>query len=385
MMRKAMRNKILRQGIAAGLVLVAIWCIGITLDTRAVIKKIFPCAEESALWLPGSFHRLPGQKQALNGWGRLMLLQSPELAHGAERILKNRSKPQAELPSKVEDGPMDHDDQTKPQLNPEGQSDIIEMTAEGKQGSSYLWGNGVCLYNRTKLTLDESVLSQGMVDVNMNGDSPQILIVHTHGTEAYAQTDGNTYEESDPYRTTDCTRNVVRVGEEIATVFRAHGFRVLHDTNLYDYPAYNGSYGRSQAAVRQWLKDYPSIQMVLDVHRDALVGVDGSVYKLVTEEAGEKVAQTMLVVGSCDAGAPHPRWQDNLAFAVKLQQGVTRGYNHLARPIVLRSKRYNQELLPGSLLLEVGGHGNSLTEAISGARLWADNVARTLKDMMETK
>ena len=102
---------------------------------------------------------------------------------------------------------------------------------------------------------------------------------------------------SDSYRTTDCTHNVVKVGEEIATVFRAHGFQVIHDTTLFDYPSYNGAYDRSKAAVEQWLKEYPSIKIVLDVHRDALIGTDGQVYKLVSQEAGNKVAQVMLVVG----------------------------------------------------------------------------------------
>ena len=153
---------------------------------------------------------------------------------------------------------------------------------------------------------------------------------------------------------------------------------MVHDTTLYDYPAYNGAYDRSGAAVEQWLKQYPSIQVVLDVHRDALVSSDGQVYKLVSTEAGEKVAQVMLVVGTSGSGGEHPRWRDNLALGVALQQELIRGYASLARPIVLRSSRYNQQLLPGSLLVEVGGHGNTLTEAIAGARLWTDNVARTL-------
>ena len=63
---------------------------------------------------------------------------------------------------------------------------------------------------------------------------------------------------------------------------------------------------------------------------------------------------------------------------MRLQQNLVRGYDSLARPVVLRSSRYNQQLLPGYLLVEVGGHGNTLGEAMAGARLWADNVARTL-------
>jgi len=164
----------------------------------------------------------------------------------------------------------------------------------------------------------------------------------------------------------------------MATVFRAHGFRVLHDTTLHDYPTYSGAYDRSRAAVEQWLEEYPTISVVLDVHRDALVGSGGEVYKLVSTEAGKKVAQVMLVVGTPAGGAAHPRWKDNLALAAELQKGVERGYDSLARPIVLRNSRYNQDLRPGALLVEVGGHGNTLSEAIAGGRLWADNVARTL-------
>ena len=232
-------------------------------------------------------------------------------------------------------------------------------------------------YNRTRLELDESLFQAGRVDVTM-GEGPQILIVHTHGSESYSMTDGDRYEESDPYRTTDCTHNVVKVGEEMATVFRAHGFQVIHDPTLFDYPSYNGAYDRSKAAVEQWLAQYPTIQVVLDVHRDALVGSEGEVYKMVSQEAGKKVAQVMMVLGTDGGGAEHPRWRDNLAFALLLQRNLVRGYTSLVRPTVLRNSRYNQQLLPGSILVEVGGHGNTLSEAIAGARLWADNTARTL-------
>ena len=195
--------------------------------------------------------------------------------------------------------------------------------------------------------------------------------------------DGDLYEESDPYRTTDCSHNVVRVGEEMATVFRAYGFQVVHDTPLCDYPAYNGAYDRSYAVVEQWLEKYPSIKVVFDVHRDALVGSGGEVYKMVSTEAGQKVAQVMMVLGTDAGGAAHPRWKDNMAFALKLQRNLVKGYTSLVRPTVLRKSRYNQQLCAGSVLVEVGGHGNTLSEAIAGGRLWADNVARTLLDMKE--
>ena len=320
--------------------------------------------------------------RSLTGWGRLLLNSTPLLELGEERVLALRAgRDSADAPGAPD--PPDGEDEDLPDLRPvpDGEG-IVEMTGQGKEGSQYLSDGGVYVYNRTGWELDSSLLSQGTVDVPL-GEGPQILIVHTHGSEAYSMTDGDLYEESDPYRTTDCTHNVVRVGEEMATVFRAYGFQVIHDTTLFDYPAYNGAYDRSKAAVEQWMAQYPTIKVVLDVHRDALVGSGGEVYKMVSVEAGRKVAQVMMVLGTDAGGADHPRWKDNMAFALRLQRNLVKGYASLVRPTVLRKSRYNQQLCPGSILVEVGGHGNTLSEAIAGGRLWADNVARTLLEMKQ--
>lgn len=375
-------GRALRRGVALGLALVAVWGITLTADVGALGERLTALGNQPALavaLMESQLGRLPGQEQALTGWGRLIFRQSALLAAGEEAVLELRRSRENQGQTKPDQADsMDGDDVEQPDLRPSDQVEgIVEMTGQGKEGSKYLSDGGVYVYNRTDLTLDDSLLSRGTVDVTM-GEGPQILIVHTHGSESYSQSDGDAYEESDPYRTTDCTHNVVKVGEEMATVFRAHGFQVIHDTTLFDYPSYNGAYERSQAAVRQWLEQYPTIQVVLDVHRDALVGSEGEIYKMVSQEAGKKVAQVMLVVGSNGGGAEHPRWEDNLAFAILLQKNLVRGYASLARPIVLRNSTYNQQLLPGSVLVEVGGHGNTLSEAIAGARLWADNVARTL-------
>ena len=371
----------LRRGVALGLAITALWGAALLADGSALTGGL----ADPALLVELLSHRLadPGREErALEGWGRLLLARSPLLAAGEEAVLRlRRDTPPEEGPEEPSDPlPGDGEDQTQPDLAPPAGDGVVEMTARGKEGSKYLFSDGVWLYNRTDKDLTVDVLSAGRVDCTL-GEGPQILILHTHGSEAYTPADGLTYRESDPYRTTDCTRNVVRVGEEMATVFRAHGFQVVHDTTLYDYPAYSGAYDRSGAAVKEWLERYPTIGLILDVHRDALVGSEGEVYKLVSREAGATVAQIMLVVGTDGTGAAHPRWRDNLALAARLQRGAALGYESLARPIVLRNSRYNQHLLPGSLLVEVGGHGNTLTEALAGARLWADNVSRTLKAM----
>ena len=372
----------LRRGVALGLALAAVWTMGHTVDFKAIGRQAAKKIGESGVGVKLLAYQLGDaaeKERAITGLNRLLLFRSPLLAAGEEEVLRLRSQREpGEEDVEPDSAQGDGDDQVEPDLQPQSEEDgVVEMTGRGKEGGKYLYGQGVYLYNRTDLDLDTGVLTAGKVDVTL-GEGPQILIIHTHGSEAYAQSDGDHYEESDPYRTTDCTHNVVRVGEEMAMVFRARGFQVVHDTTLFDYPTYSGAYDRSKTAVEEWLSNYPTIQVVLDVHRDALVGTDGQVYKLVSEEAGEKVAQVMLVVGTDGSGAEHPRWKDNLAFGILLQQGVVKGYHELARPMVARNSRYNQQLLPGSLLVEVGGHGNTLTEAIAGGRLWADNVARTL-------
>ena len=323
----------------------------------------------------------------------LCIGQSPVLLSGREAVLglwqsveEDDSAGGQEVPEKTPPpsaAPLP-EEPVEPEAPPEfPDNGVAARTLSPSSPEGYLVAGDVYINNRSDLELDASIFHETFAAALAEEEGPQVLIVHTHGSEAYSMTDGDIYEESDPYRTTDCAHNVVRVGEEMATVFRAYGFQVIHDTTLCDYPAYNGAYDRSKAVAEQWLERYPSIKVVFDVHRDALVGNEGEVYKLVSDEAGQKVAQVMMVLGTDAGGADHPRWKDNLAFALSLQRNLVKGYASLARPTVLRKARYNQQLCPGSVLVEVGGHGNSLSEAIAGGRLWADNVARTLLEMKE--
>ena len=160
-------------------------------------------------------------------------------------------------------------------------------------------------------------------------------------------------------------------------VFTELGLTVVHDRTLYDYPKYNGAYDRSAEAVQRYLEQYPSIKIVLDVHRDALVGEDGTVYKAVTRIDGVDTAQVMLVLGSSEGGE-HPNWMQNLSLACRIQESMNTLYPTLARPMTMRSSRYNQQLSNGSLLVEVGTHGNTLQEALAGARLFARAAGQVL-------
>lgn len=208
---------------------------------------------------------------------------------------------------------------------------------------------------------------------------PTVLIVHTHTSEAYTQTTGWTYTESDPLRTTEDEHSVIRVGAEIAAQLDARGIGVLHDTSYNDYPNYNGAYGRTLEKTTAWLSQYPTVQVVLDVHRDAMEDENGTpIRQNAALSDGTEAAKVMLVVGTDRGGLTHPGWQDNLSLAMKVQAALLRTEPALCRDIDLRRERFNQHLSPGALLVEVGSTGNTLPEALASARVFADSLADVL-------
>lgn len=373
--------RLLRRSAALALALAALWALSLTADFSGAGDRLSRLAErpEMAVSILSSQLGRPagkGNGLGLDGWGELLLRQSAPLAAGREavaalRAVREEERPEpASEPEPVSEGGGDE----SPSYGPLPEGAVIEHTAVGN-------GEGkVDLDNRTSLAVDTAALAARPLELAL-GEGPQILIYHTHGSEAYTQTEEDRYLESDAYRTTDCEHNVVRVGEEMAQVFRELGFEVVHDTTLYDYPVYSGSYNRSREGVAAWLERYPSLCLLLDVHRDAMESQDGAAYRFITEEEGGRAAQIMFVMGSSDGGTEHPNWRSNLALAVRLQQALAEEYAHLARPITLRGSRFNQDLSPGCLLVEVGGHGNTLREAITSGRLFARTVGEALRRM----
>ena len=238
------------------------------------------------------------------------------------------------------------------------------------------------LNNRTSIDLDLDALCAEGLDLRLPSDGPQVLIFHTHSSEAYTQEGEDNYAESDPYRTEDKSKSVIRVGDELAERLEAYGISVLHDREIYDYPSYTGSYGRSGAAAEQYLAAYPSIRVVIDLHRDAL-GDGDVVYKTKAVVSGETSAQVMLVMGTGDNGLWHPNWRENLKLALYLQNAMDDAAPGLARPIELVKERYNQQLSKGMMILEVGSTGNTLQEALSAIRLFADAVGPALAELKE--
>lgn len=248
------------------------------------------------------------------------------------------------------------------------------ITKTMTEGSTHVQVGQLYIANSGKVSVsDFSVPTMAPVSLEKNNSQPQILIYHSHGTESYSPTVGYEYTESDPYRTTDQGRNILTVGEAMKHVFESAGYSVIHDTNFHDYPDYNSSYSNSAQTLRTYLEKYPSISLIFDVHRDALEDTSGTPYQLVSQQGEDTVAQVMLVVGSNGDGYEHSNWRENFSLALFLQQNL-KEYGDFARPITLRSSRFNQHLSPNALLVEIGGHGNTLQQAIDAGILFAQSV-----------
>lgn len=274
------------------------------------------------------------------------------------------------------------EEETAPPVTTVAPDSIVARTLVPSSAQGYVCADGLYLYNTTDLPVDLAAAASAPVEVQLESaeQGPQILIVHTHGSEAYTPDGTDIYTPSDQNtRTLDTQYNVVRVGNEMKAVFEEMGLSVIHDETLYDYPEYNGAYSRSGASISKYLEQYPTISIVLDVHRDALVGEDGTVYKAVTEIDGSQTAQVMLVLGS---GSTHPDFLKNVTLAAKIQKQMDTLYPTLARPMTLRGSVYNQNLCPGSLLVEVGTHGNTLQEAITAARYFARAAGQVLQTLL---
>lgn len=202
-----------------------------------------------------------------------------------------------------------------------------------------------------------------------------VLIVHTHTTESYTPSEKYNYTQTDTDRTRDKNYNMVAVGKEIEEILTSKGIKVYHDTTINDYPSYSGSYNKSAKAIENHIKTDKNIKIVLDVHRDAIVGKDGEKIKYTTTINGESTAKIMFVVGSNLSGLTHDNWAENMSFAVQLQRHTLSLYPDLCRPINFRSQRFNQQLAPGGIIVEVGTNANTLDEAILGARCFSISLA----------
>lgn len=243
-------------------------------------------------------------------------------------------------------------------------TDIQTETVASKYKNTYNYEkNGIKIKNETSYDLANMNLS-----TNITVNSKNILIFHTHTCESYTQTDANKYESTGNYRTTDLNHNVVRVGDELQKYLTSCGYNVIHNKTFHDYPAYTGSYGRSLKTVSGILSQNKDTDVVIDLHRDA-IGDDSYAPKV--KIGDEYAAQIMFVIGTNGSGLAHDNWQQNLQFAMKVQQKANELYPGLFKPILLRNARYNQHLSKAANIIEIGATGNTLEECETSAKYLA--------------
>jgi len=239
--------------------------------------------------------------------------------------------------------------------NPDG-AVLPVFSADDLQGLTLTYG---CDY---RPALEPLLLSPLRWDLQKDG--PTVLIVHTHATESYEKAPGESYKEDAPYRTLDNHYNMISIGEELTQVLEAGGISVIHDKTLHDYPSYNGAYSHARSAIAAYLEQYPTISMVLDLHRDASDGEKGNQLTTSATVGGQLSSQLMLVVGTDASGNHHPAWRENLSLALKMTSLLEQQNPGITRPINLRAQRFNMDLTPASLLVEVGAAGDSHQQAL---------------------
>lgn len=231
--------------------------------------------------------------------------------------------------------------------------------------------NGVNIKNGTDYNLTQDILKP---DIQVNNKN--IMIFHTHTCESYTATEKFNYTQTGTYRTTDLNYNVVRVGTELTNQLKSYNYNVVHNTTYHDYPAYNGSYGRSLSTVKNLLLTNENTDVIFDIHRDAIADYS---YAPTVKIGEEYAAQLMFVIGTDGGGLEHQNWQQNLKFAVKVQEKANELYPGLFKPIVLRNSRYNQHLSKAASIIEVGATGNTMEQCLASMKYLAKVISEAMK------
>lgn len=261
----------------------------------------------------------------------------------------------------------------------ETRSGVITAMAYGPQaGNAFFSLDGGGQVKNTTSVTNAALLAESRLLPEFKFEKnpePQVLIMHTHTTESYEPYTRDFYDASFSSRTTDESHNVVAVGNNIEQQLRLAGIGVIHDRTIHDYPSYNGSYDRSAVTVKAILDQNPSIKIVLDIHRDAIERTTGERIAPTVTIDGRKAAQIMIISGCDDGSFNMPNYMQNFRLASLLQQRATTLYPGFTRPVMFMYKKYNQDLTTGSLLVEMGGHANSLDEAAYAGELLGKTLA----------
>ena len=380
-----MKHPFFRRAGALVLAVVTLWAVAVTVGSQSLPEALHTLRSQSlprqlVRWELGDL--FPPQTLSLTTL--LALSPSPILLAGRDAATPPAH--QHDDSNDIPDDPVTTPAEPTPETEPEPSPPLSEL-AEGLQFldngvrsetvnptnlSNYALAGDVLIRNRSDRALDTAAMAAGDFAARYSPDGPQVLILHTHGSEAYTMPPGQEYTPTGSYRSGDTNVNVVRVGDEIAAVLSTYGISVLHDRTLHDVPSYNDAYYSSYDAAVAYREKYPTLTYILDIHRDAVSDADGNQYKLVCLE-DPHAAQVSFIMGVKQEG-----WEENMKLAVAVQHTIQQSFPTLMRPISMVYANYNQGITPGTLLVEVGAAGNSLDEAIYAGRLFAKGFAETI-------
>lgn len=250
---------------------------------------------------------------------------------------------------------------------------ITEMQYSAKEGGSYIAYKNAIIKNCTTHSTNKikSMLKESH-ELSLSseiGALPQILIYHTHATEGFEAQDSGVFDTEGTWRSTDNSKNMVAVGDVLESVLNRGGIGVIHDRTQHDDPSYNGSYQRSAVTISGYLNENPTIEICLDLHRDAIEPSEKEIIKPTAVINGKKAAQIMIIAGCDDGSMNMPEYWENLRFAAALADKLEELYPGITRPILFDYRKYNMDLSPGLVLIEIGATGNTLDEAKYSAEL----------------
>ncbi|MBQ8338392.1 MAG: stage II sporulation protein P [Oscillospiraceae bacterium] len=300
----------------------------------------------------------------------------------AEPIEKEESSSQVESDVTSSQSSSSSTSSSAPKEKPKDAGSISEYAFKAsKTSSKIVWQGGAAFSNTSKVSnADIQKILKQTPEIKLTKGQPQVLIYHTHSTESYELEDLGYYTKGSSARTVDEKYNMLRVGDEIVRQLEAAGIGVIHDRSLYDYPSYNGAYNRSAATAKKYLEKYPSITVTLDIHRDAIEQSGGVRVKPTAVINGKKAAQVMIIAGVDDGTMDFPKWRENMKFASVLQQQMENSYPGLTRAAMVCHRRYNMYLTTNSLLIEMGGHANTLDEAVYSGEMLGKSLVEVLKE-----
>lgn len=286
----------------------------------------------------------------------------------ASAVVKKEEKQTEEVGEAQEQSNEQIENETVEQAQTGLSTQVLPNNVPTRFTNSY---HGVEVRNETSYQLTEEMLTP---DITVSREN--IMIFHTHTCESYTPSEAYPYTQTGTYRTTDLNFSVARVGTELERQLKSYQYNVIHDVTYHDYPAYNGSYGRSLTTVKNLLQLYPNTDVVIDLHRDAI----GDYSYAPTVQIGEEyAAQLMFVIGTDGGGLEHPNWQQNLKFAIKIQEKANELYPGLFKPIILRNSRYNQHLAKAATIIEVGATGNTLDQCLVSMKYLAKVISEVVK------